>query len=473
MARVTVTCPGCEARLNLPDASKLGKKIKCPKCSDIFVAKTEDDDLDEELDEEVAPSRSSRGRKRPAAAGKKPPGKKKPSKGGANVPLIAGGVVALVALIGIGLFLAGFFSSKPQQVAQAPAPQGPPPITANERILALRWMPPDTEALVHFKVADIWQAPLMQSFVNESYFAPVAQTLTQYTGLKPTEIESVTMGFSDVDKTNPMAVVRAGGSKKIPGSLIVVRTKVPMSITTIQQAVKSFQMSEYNSKPVLISLAAEDDLHEWLAEPQTLVLGPMEDLKKAMDRGETVIQRKELMFMDASPHVVVIGAPKNPKRDSVPPLLPSMSTEAGKAQQALAESMSALGLGLNVRGGFDLQTHFVLANPEASGTVKKGFEVGLADGRKQFETQKAALPPVLVELAELLLGNAKIDEQSQIVKFSTELPDSAQEKIQQVPMLILYAMSGLGGEGFRAPPGAAPQQPGVIPSAQPLPSQAQ
>ena len=38
MARVAVQCPGCLAKLNLSDDSKLGKKIKCPKCSDIFVA---------------------------------------------------------------------------------------------------------------------------------------------------------------------------------------------------------------------------------------------------------------------------------------------------------------------------------------------------------------------------------------------------------------------------------------------------
>ncbi len=36
--RISVECPGCLAKVTLPDSSKLGKKVKCPKCSDVFVA---------------------------------------------------------------------------------------------------------------------------------------------------------------------------------------------------------------------------------------------------------------------------------------------------------------------------------------------------------------------------------------------------------------------------------------------------
>ena len=76
MAKVSIECPGCFAKLNLPDRSKLGKKIKCPKCAEIFVAETPDDDDTEILDEDDAPAKSLNRRKRPTAGGGKKPSKK-------------------------------------------------------------------------------------------------------------------------------------------------------------------------------------------------------------------------------------------------------------------------------------------------------------------------------------------------------------------------------------------------------------
>src|SRR5262245_53612701 len=37
--RILIQCPGCSAKLAISDASKLGKKIRCSKCSEVFVAK--------------------------------------------------------------------------------------------------------------------------------------------------------------------------------------------------------------------------------------------------------------------------------------------------------------------------------------------------------------------------------------------------------------------------------------------------
>ncbi|MFP6703727.1 MAG: hypothetical protein VB861_18410 [Planctomycetaceae bacterium] len=39
MSAVTIACPGCGVRLTLKNQDKLGKKIKCPKCGGVFVAR--------------------------------------------------------------------------------------------------------------------------------------------------------------------------------------------------------------------------------------------------------------------------------------------------------------------------------------------------------------------------------------------------------------------------------------------------
>ena len=37
MSEITVSCPSCTARLKLPDASFVGKRARCPRCSERFV----------------------------------------------------------------------------------------------------------------------------------------------------------------------------------------------------------------------------------------------------------------------------------------------------------------------------------------------------------------------------------------------------------------------------------------------------
>ena len=216
--KVSIECPACAARLNLADRTKLGKKIKCPKCSEVFVAEAPDDDElieDEDDDEPKQPSSRKRGAadsgKGSAKGSKKGAGKGKSSEGSSNLPLIIGGVVALLGLVGGGLFFAGVFDSKPLPTApaampapmaaapvQAPASPPPPPqISPAEKMLGLRWMPPETDLLIHAKLADIWQAPLLKEPLSSP---PVTQGLEEFKkrlGMLPSDIESISFGIVD------------------------------------------------------------------------------------------------------------------------------------------------------------------------------------------------------------------------------------------------------------------------------------
>jgi|SRR5580704_2511660 predicted Zn finger-like uncharacterized protein len=76
-------CPHCGARLKLPDASKLGKTVRCPKCKEHFSAgpASTKQNVDEErsrssaefedLEEELAPAPSPARRAKPQSAASK------------------------------------------------------------------------------------------------------------------------------------------------------------------------------------------------------------------------------------------------------------------------------------------------------------------------------------------------------------------------------------------------------------------
>ena len=126
--RVVVQCPSCSTKLSISDTSKLGKKIRCSKCSEIFVAEAirtvaqrpkrsrpvrsaEDeydfDDASEDYGDSLMVSLPPRSTsvKRPSTSSRT--GNTKPS---GNVLLIIGSVVSVFLLLGVGgyvLFMRG------------------------------------------------------------------------------------------------------------------------------------------------------------------------------------------------------------------------------------------------------------------------------------------------------------------------------------------------------------------------------
>ena len=498
MAKVSIECPGCFAKLNLPDRSKLGKKIKCPKCAEVFVAEAPDDDDDdtEMLDEDAAPAKGSGGRQRGAVGGGKKPGKKGGGSGGGNNAAVIGGGVAALAVVVAVLFFSGVFGggNRPLPappdaiavVAPVAAPAGPPPtvappkavISPAEKMLALRWMPADTELILHVKVAEIWQAPLLKGLTDSPQTAKPLQDMQKLIGLGPTDIESVTLGISDLNGIQSASMMAAMGMPPAANQfkgLVVARSKKPLSQSAILQASPDLKSVAHNGKSYFLIPTPPGppgqpvvEVGGWVADANTFVMGGPNELKSAMDKGETVLPRKELSFVDATSHIVLVVAPKDPQamRQGQPsPSLPGMPPQIAEMQQTINESMQGFGLGINIRGGFELQTSLLLKDSAGAAKVKTGLEAALAEGRQQFDAVKATAPPLLGDLGQILIDNLKINEQSLVVKVSTNIPDSAQPQLEQLPpLLMVMAMTG-GFNSLAGGPGAGPAPPDVSPSA--------
>ena len=486
MAKVSVECPGCFAKLNLPDRSKLGKKIKCPKCAEVFVAEAPDDDDDdtEMLDEDDAPAKASSRRKRPAVGGGKKPSKKSGGSGGGNnAALIGGGIAGLLVLVVAGLYFGGVFGGKqplPAVVAEV-VPVAPPPVVAApkveispaEKMLALRWMPADTELLIHVKVADIWQAPLLKAALDTPQVAAGVADFQKQMGLLPTEIESVTLGVADLTGAllrsksagGPPAAPPGFGSDLMPPNplanirpedrriVVVVRTKKTVDLVALTQAVPGVQQKEQNGKkyvevpnppPQTGSSAG------WAPDSNTLVLGTLADLLATIDRGETVTPRKEFAGVDHTSHLLLASVMKETKPEELPAGL-EMPAAVAMMQESLKQyGMQGASLGLSIKGGFDLNVAVLSGSPDGSIKLKTDIETQLAGLKSQFGVIKATAPPLLGDLGQMLIDNLKINEQSQVVKVSTSIPDSAQQQLEQLPpLLMVMAMTG-GLHGWRS-----------------------
>jgi mono/diheme cytochrome c family protein len=122
-------CPACEATLQVAATLPSGKKIRCPKCGEVFVPLTEEASargtsiqarkraaplLDEDEDEEQA---------RPAVRKKPRKAQKKPR---SPLPWLIGGAVVLLVGVGVALAIVFWPSKNNEPVASSGAPQNGP-----------------------------------------------------------------------------------------------------------------------------------------------------------------------------------------------------------------------------------------------------------------------------------------------------------------------------------------------------------
>jgi len=506
MAKVSIACPGCSAKLNLADRSKLGKRIKCPKCAEVFVAEAPEDDDDTEMpDEDDAPVKSSGGRKRPIAGGaKKKSGKKSGGSGGGNKGLlIGGGVAAMLVLVVAGLYFGGAFGGKqPLPAPPAVVEAAPPPvvvapkieISPAEKMLALRWMPADTELLIHVKVADIWQAPLLKATLDTPQVAAGVAEFQKAMGLLPTEIESVTLGVADLTGAmlrsksagapppappgsgppgfgppgfppNPLANIRPEDQRGI----VVMRTKKPFELKADSLWMPGSQQKDKNGKKYLESpnRPGQPTMGGWTPDSNTLIFGTLTDVLATIDRGETVTPRKEFAGIDHTSHLLLASVVKETKPEDLPAGI-EMPAAVAMMQESLKQyGVQGASLGLSIKGGCDLNVAVLSGSADGSAKLKTDIDTQLTELKSQFGFIKATAPPLLGELGQMLIDNLKINEQSQMVKVSTSIPDSAQQKLEQLPpLLMVMAMTGglnpLAGGPTPGGPGPANVSPGAF-----------
>jgi predicted Zn finger-like uncharacterized protein len=131
MATVQIACPECSATLRMSDEVLDGKKVRCPKCETVF--RPSEDDLDDS--DSAMPRRRAERSHGPRRRSDPPdrPGRSRPKRKQqkSNAPLIVGAAVIGILVLGGVVALAAVYwpEKKPDQVAVAPANNGPPPST--------------------------------------------------------------------------------------------------------------------------------------------------------------------------------------------------------------------------------------------------------------------------------------------------------------------------------------------------------
>lgn len=438
-SRIAISCPECLARLGLPDAGKLLKKIRCPKCSHVFIPEAEEtpDDDEPASDRENWVKRKPTTRKR----------KRKAKTQSNSAPMFAGGIAAVVILAGVGLYFAGAFSRWP--VVELPSVASlvkAPLVDPTEEVLALRWMPAETDVLLHLKIAELERAPVLKPLLELPRVKEGLSKLQGATGLLPQNISAISLGFADIPdlQSLPSEADSHFPQSSLPARMLaVVRTTAPFSTDSFLSAMPAFHPATHNGKTYLETSNGNAPAI-CIADSSTILIAGVNDLKAAMDRGATMTPRQEFKAMGSDAHLLLIVAPRDPLKLTGPIVPHSQNGRADVQElaQIVKSSLVGFGVGIKVRGGIELQAQMAFRDADASGKLSANLTKGLAEARTELDNYKTRNPEpiVIADLAGALLKSLTIKQVNSRVKFTASIPDSDQEKLEKLPAAAIQYM---------------------------------
>ncbi|HUQ73039.1 MAG TPA: zinc-ribbon domain-containing protein [Planctomycetaceae bacterium] len=553
--RISISCSNCGAGLKL-DAEKLGKKIKCPKCNEVFVANS-DEDLEEveeiEEEEEAQPKRKAgqpSGRSG-GKGGKKGAGKKSGGSG-MLIALIGGGVALLFLLVGVGLYAAGAFGGKAaapadQIAADAAAPAatpaaGPPaghgamaaavpgnsssaPGAAHAGAAAapkavaaveppaegvdLSWFPPETEVVVHVRIAELWQSPLITALRNDPMIQPqleqALEPLAKMWGLNPTtDVVSVSLAAWGLDNAQSPFAGMPGRMGPTPGSTAAMPgdasgsepkfaahlvLKQPLTLAKIEETLRQNQNPD---QPAEITMNAAGPVPTLkitqpagaertpignsfvIGQPSasTLLIGPTAIVEAAIARGKKtghlprfndLSKKFNFNMPGVIPQIGMLVIPKTmPQPSSAPPQLPPGAPPwLGELTQTVQQETVGYGQAFMIQGGLSMQVVIVTKTAEGSQKLQQSLTQAIETLGFQYNEMKTGMPPFATELLDPLVSSLKTEDAGSAVRVTAGLPDSSQAQIAQLPAKIMGYMLTASLKAPGAPgQGAFPGQPG-------------
>jgi hypothetical protein len=540
-ARITIACEHCGAKLALADDSKLGKKIKCPKCSEVFVAATDDDDIEDVLEEDDDDDEEIQPRRKPAAAaaaGKGAKGKaggKGKKKSGGNLGLIIGGAVAVGVLVIGGLigvlFVTGVIGggpkSDPNQIVMTPitpsppagnsAPKATPPATENSNPApattpaasansvaannstptkaadsaptstasaiparsaipeTAKWLPANAEIVVHVRVADILASPLVSELLKANQLDGQLDAVASQFGLQVSDVESFTSGVSKLEEvarqTQQMQLALMTGQSPAPAtwqpsSLGVVKLKKPLTYDVVQQFPSPipFVKQQHAGKDYLEMADPVTGIKSgvWLASETEVVFGDDASVKAAMEKGGSSSTLPNFGFVDWTRQLTIAVAPKD--LATVRSLKPPQSTNPLFDQMidAFVNGVTGASIGLTVKGGIDLEVAVGCVDEPKMEAIVKALNDAVGLAKLQYDQSKKAIPPWAASLTDQLVANVQVAGSNRVAIFSTNLPDSNQQQLVNLPAMIMGQMklSAATSRSQGNPPAGADVSPG-------------
>ena len=464
MTPFKVSCDHCDASFKISDASKIGKRVKCPKCAELFtiVDPNADDeygnDFEEEEEEEAPPVRRS---PRPGAksSGKS---KKKRSADGPPIAMWAGiGGISLVVVLGV-LWATGMFGggNAKQQVAA----------TANGSVFAalLDRLPGDTEIIVRVRPKDI----LASTFATELRTPQFDQQLQSPNPLLPgttvAGIESLTLAMSGVSqfmvdqkmKSADAPVAMPRSAPPFPNDPLIVITLTdsvtPASLNLSAENGESYGGATIYKRPEPQAPGTPPFLS--IIDPNSVAIGTEKQIKGLLDQQSASGLSADFQFLEDGGQLSVAICPRGlqqqVERLSAAKIeLPQFHKELQKFAE---RGGKAMGLQLALTTGLEASVVMQGADTAKTAALEADLKSRVQAALDGLATPQMAANPILGQFKPVLEG-IKVTTTGDRVSARAVVPKETLLTVGNIGYSMAAPMMGLGAGGTTAaPPAKAP-----------------
>ncbi len=352
-------------------------------------------------------------------------------------PVLMGGAAMLVVGVLVGLFYAGSGL-----------------VSALEGLLGggvnMKYLPADTEFVMVFKVADAWDAEILDSVKNQPQVTGGLEKLNEELGLEPSDVRSVTFGGG-----------LRNGSPDPSSSVGIIRTSKALSEDKLDELKEQSDEVVYEGETYFKSSRGFGTSILYMPNSTTFVMGDEEAIKAAIDGSDV---ENDFSFVDASGHMTIAYVPNESFDFSSANLPPTGDTESAQALVDAADGkLEGFALGVTLHEDIDFQVQVNCSDSESAGKIVEELEKLLEEGKSKFDESKGDAPEEaqeIIEIAETLIESLNISRSGSICYLEGTLPSDIADAFENMgpggAMMMLPSMlSGMGGSPFSS--GSSPR----------------
>ncbi len=250
-------------------------------------------------------------------------------------------------------------------------------------VVDLSYMPEDTAGFVRINVGSVTRSALFRDRIAANpMFLQSTEQLEQQTGMKLSEIDTVTFGFS----TGGMGNSPFGGLSAASGAgLIIVRTRTAIPASLLESHPTGSSTAENHNGATIYSL---DGRYAWMPNSRTVVIGRREEVVAAIDSNGKQHRFPQFDFASSGYDILIVGEPNATGSAFSAPVGLSLQQEA-----------KGIALGVNLSSGADVAFQVNCnSRAQARASVQKSEEER-SQARQNFDRQMARSPFVNQEMS--------------------------------------------------------------------------
>lgn len=326
-----------------------------------------------------------------------------------------------------------------------------PPAAPSKSAINFAYLPADAEALIHVRVKEVWNAPLLAPLKLMPQATAGLAKMKEQVGFSIGDVESVTFATNAAQSSIAEAAGNPGMPPMPPPFVVVVRTSVDLDAAKLE-ADESFEKVEENGKTYFKT--KEGDFAVYIAEARAYVGGSEAFVKAALDMPAEADPNPNFAFVDASKPIVIAGSPAD--LEGIKAAIPE---EVGLGIPALDELAKAVkgsdlkgaALAIGLTKGVQLEVRIAVSTEEQAQAIGKPLGDLVDFGKQTFELAKPTLPPPVASLADKILKTVKSATSGESALLSIEVSDAViQEAVLAAPALMQLAPPGLPIPGLPA-----------------------